>query len=284
MARLLAWLALAAYVTATNHGEGSGEGGNGLPFSLPPAGDKGPEGGNEVHGIDINKLTGGYGGHAIIIIWTNNGGGDKNTVWNEAPLEEGQVHQVTVGGPAGLVYSPEQLHAKPGDKIEFTFLAQNHTVTQSTFAEPCKKMEGGFNTGFIPNPNGTVTPPPKAMFQVTTEEPVWMYCGQKPHCSKGMVFSLNPTAEKTHEKFKETAINGAAPPPAGGAPPPPSPPAYSAAPPSPSVVSGHGTVGGDGACSCSCLCGSGSFPGVGIGGWGGSIPAPPAPMRRRSHF
>jgi hypothetical protein len=52
--------------------------------------------------------------------------------------------------------------------IEFTFMSQNHTVTQSTFAAPCKKMEGGFNSGFMANPNNTVSPPPKAMFQVTS--------------------------------------------------------------------------------------------------------------------
>jgi hypothetical protein len=32
------------------------------------------------------------------------------------------------------------------------------------------------------------------------------FCGQKGHCGKGMTFSINPTANKTQEMFKQMAI------------------------------------------------------------------------------
>lgn len=37
--------------------------------------------------------------------------------------------------------------------VQFVFLAKNHTVTQSSFANPCVKMEGGMDSGFMPNPD-----------------------------------------------------------------------------------------------------------------------------------
>jgi plastocyanin len=80
--------------------------------------------------------------------------------------------QVTVGGDAGLVYSPPTLNANVGDMVEFTFMSMNHTVTQSTFPLPCVKMQGGVDSGFMPNPNNTVSPPPSMMFQVTTTDPI----------------------------------------------------------------------------------------------------------------
>jgi len=31
--------------------------------------------------------------------------------------------------------------------------------------------------------------------------PLWFYCKQGKHCQNGMVFAINPTAEKTFDKF-----------------------------------------------------------------------------------
>jgi plastocyanin len=53
-----------------------------------------------------------------------------------------------------LGYTPESITAAVGDTVEFMFMQKNHTATQSTFAQPCKKMEGGMDSGFMPNPEG----------------------------------------------------------------------------------------------------------------------------------
>lgn len=61
--------------------------------------------------------------------------------------------------------------AAPGDMVEFTFMSQNHTLTQSTFPKPCVKMQGGADSGFLSNPNNTISPPPTFMFQVKDTKP-----------------------------------------------------------------------------------------------------------------
>jgi len=208
------------------------------------------------------------------------------------------THSVTVGGPQGLAFNPPQLSAAIGDTVIFSFLSQNHTATQSAFDTPCAPLEGGMDSGFQANPNNTVNPPPQVAMQVMVDTPLWFYCRQANHCGKGMVFSINPTAEKTHAMFQALAIqqkgNGA-----GGAitgnVPAPAPDANagasgSAAAPSlatptgaapavnTGVVSGVGQVGADGSCVCAVQCSFDGFPNVAVqgrdsfGGYGGGVP------------
>ncbi|OAA48318.1 Cupredoxin [Beauveria brongniartii RCEF 3172] len=118
----------------------------------------------------------------------------------------GASHTVKVGGPGGLVFEPDQLNIPVGDSVIFEFLSQNHTVTQSPFDTPCKALEGGMDSGFLANPNNTVNPPPQVAMQVMATTPLWFYCKQKGHCGKGMVFSINPTANKTQAIFQSMAI------------------------------------------------------------------------------
>ena len=49
--------------------------------------------------------------------------------------------------------------------VEFRFLAKNHSVTQSTFATPCVKKQGGADSDFKPNANNS----PNVSFQVPVE-------------------------------------------------------------------------------------------------------------------
>ncbi|KAM0235974.1 hypothetical protein ACHAPO_005196 [Fusarium lateritium] len=249
----------------------------------------------------------------IIIIWQNPGAGAETTTVaekvtvTETVTKGGEVatqpaaaasHTVTVGGPGGLVYQPEELHDIPiGDTIVFEFLSQNHTVSQSGFTTPCDLMDAGMDSGFMANPNNTVSPPPQVAMQVMVDTPLWFYCKQGNHCGQGMVFSVNPTLEKTHAKFKEMAIQQkgdgklapiqggepappaeskpaeAAPPATPPAAPPAAPPAEAApAPPAATgVVPGKGTVAPDGSCVCHVSCAAGAFPAAaqGINSFGG---------------
>lgn len=61
---------------------------------------------------------------------------------------------MATGMAAVLGYSPEAITANVGDVVLFQFMQKNHTVTQSTFDAPCNKMEGGMDSGFMPNPEG----------------------------------------------------------------------------------------------------------------------------------
>jgi plastocyanin len=73
---------------------------------------------------------------------------------NSQQVTVGGLKAVSTGMAPSLAYSPEAITAAVGDVVEFVFMQKNHTVTQSTFAAPCNKMDGGMDSGFMPNPDG----------------------------------------------------------------------------------------------------------------------------------
>ncbi|KZV75747.1 Cupredoxin [Peniophora sp. CONT] len=122
-------------------------------------------------------------------------------------LAQTQDHQVMVG-QTGLTFSPSSVTAAAGDTVTFVFFPKNHTVTQSTFAAPCTKMDGGIASGFQPV-TADQTSVPAMTITVNDTTPLWFFCGQKTpvsHCGMGMVFAVNPTAEKSFATF-QTAAN-----------------------------------------------------------------------------
>lgn len=162
-------------------------------------------------------------------------------------------------------------------------MSQNHTVTQSAFDKPCVKLASGSNSGFMPNPNNTIVPAPQMAMQVTVDTPIWLYCAQKGHCGKGMVMSINPTANKTQAMFQSMAIaqngtgttagivGGSTSAPANVAVSGTATGASASATATSNVVPGTGVINGQGACDCSCLCGVAAFPNAvqGVGAFGG---------------
>ncbi|CUS14645.1 unnamed protein product [Tuber aestivum] len=208
------------------------------------------------------------------------------------------THTVTVGGMAGLIYNPSQVMAQVNDVVNFVFMSQNHTVTQSSFDKPCNKLSpDAFDSNFMPNPNNTMNPAPTFKYTVTAKEPTWWYCKQRTgnHCGMGMVFAINPTAEKSFEIFKANAIkiNGTAASTTGAAA------TGSAVSSTVTLIGGGGTTGAGAitsvnggavptgsaaapivtgwnqgasgaACNCACFCGVGAYPaGDGVGAYGG---------------
>jgi plastocyanin len=122
---------------------------------------------------------------------------------------EGVVHTVTVGGNGLLTYDPPFVQAAVRDTIQFVFAAKNHTVTQSSFGAPCRKLAAtsttgqvGFDSGFVPGAaDGSAT------FSVTVNDtaPIWVYCRQTGHCGQGMVFAVNPV-ENSNRSFEQFQI------------------------------------------------------------------------------
>lgn len=108
-----------------------------------------------------------------------------------APAAAAATHQVMVGGTAGLTYQPAQINAAVGDMVVFTFMNANHTVTQSTFEEPCVAMPGGMDSGFQANANNTVNPPPQVAMQVMVDTPL---CALK---------SLHPPATSRWHEYSD---------------------------------------------------------------------------------
>ncbi|KDQ12371.1 hypothetical protein BOTBODRAFT_34670 [Botryobasidium botryosum FD-172 SS1] len=116
---------------------------------------------------------------------------------NPTPAPQPVVHTVIVGGTGQLVYTPDRVVAQPRDIISFQFKSKNHTATQSTFANPCRKLEQtsttgqiGFDSGFMPSTD-TTSPLPSFNITVNDTAPIWVYCRQAGHCGQGMVFAVN---------------------------------------------------------------------------------------------
>ncbi|KAF9003000.1 hypothetical protein BDQ17DRAFT_1356445 [Cyathus striatus] len=115
-------------------------------------------------------------------------------------------------------FIPPQLNATNGTTVTFQFTGApgNHSVTQSTFTDPCDPMAGGFDSGWvlIPEANslsGVTTP----TFNITITDdtkPIWFFCKQlvpSPHCPVGMIGAINaPTSgQNTFQAFEQNAQN-----------------------------------------------------------------------------
>ncbi len=83
-----------------------------------------------------------------------------------AAAQSMMMHTVVVGGSAGnLTFTPEGdcaymrfpyllfflirklQSAAVGDQVIFQFQQKNHTASQSSFAAPCSRKDGGFSSG-----------------------------------------------------------------------------------------------------------------------------------------
>ncbi|KAG9125821.1 hypothetical protein FRC07_006049 [Ceratobasidium sp. 392] len=123
-----------------------------------------------------------------------------------------KYHKVTVGAWGKLLYDPQYVHAKPGDTVVFEFHPKNHTVTESSFDNPCQGLVNasgdrvGFRTGFVPVPPEQNSHFPTREYKVPDDKPHWFYCGQTGHCPAGMVFAVNPPKHgNTFHKFQAKA-------------------------------------------------------------------------------
>lgn len=127
-----------------------------------------------------------------------------------------KVIDIQVGGDGGaLVFSPEAVFADPGDQVVYHFNPKNHTVTQSSFAGPCTRKDGGFDSGFRPvGADIAVADRPTYTVLVNDTQPIWVFCGQasntpNSHCGAGMVHAINCGADgapNSFTNFKKSAL------------------------------------------------------------------------------
>lgn len=121
-------------------------------------------------------------------------------------------HTVTVGLDNKNIFEPTSLtNVAVGDFVAFKFVTKNHTVTQSSFTEPCVAKAGGVNSGFVPVPASSTNFPEWTIQIDNVTAPLWFYCAQGAHCKAGMVFAVNPTPERTFAAFQATAQGTTAP-------------------------------------------------------------------------
>jgi len=126
-----------------------------------------------------------------------------------AALAQAATISVAVGN-GSLTFSPNDIKASVGDSIEFSFFPKNHSVTQSSFANPCHPLADGFFSTFVPTTaesNKTFT------ILVNDTKPIWIYCAQTTlsHCQSGMVAAINaPATGNTLAAFTALAKNATA--------------------------------------------------------------------------
>ncbi|KAF2278964.1 uncharacterized protein EI97DRAFT_351106, partial [Westerdykella ornata] len=112
---------------------------------------------------------------------------------------------VIVGAGGNLVFQPPSLAVPTGTLLRFSFLARNHSLTQSEFANPCL-YNGGFDSGFNQFNPTNISGEFVVEYEVTSPSPQWFFCAQtlpRSHCNAGMVFSLNPRG--AHYSFLQNA-------------------------------------------------------------------------------
>ncbi|KAB5583532.1 hypothetical protein GE09DRAFT_304573 [Coniochaeta sp. 2T2.1] len=123
------------------------------------------------------------------------------------------VHVVTVGANGTLTFVPDNLKPAVGDMVQFQFLAGNHTVTQSTFDNPCQPIGmhsnvTGFHSGFqdakAAMAKGVVD---TYSIMINDTKPIWVYCATGKHCVNGMamVINENSSSNKTLSAYKSLA-------------------------------------------------------------------------------
>jgi plastocyanin len=125
------------------------------------------------------------------------GGGSASTTTSAAaasttssPASADGVHIVEVGN-GGLTFSPSNLTAKVGEKVEFHFYPPTHSVAQASFASPCTPLAN--DTGFFSGGFKTASGVNSETFTITINDtkPIWYYCGFPTHCESGMVGVIN---------------------------------------------------------------------------------------------
>ncbi|CAK7242775.1 MAG: hypothetical protein STHCBS139747_004276 [Sporothrix thermara] len=119
------------------------------------------------------------------------------------------VTHTVVAGLGGLHFDPDNVVANVGDIVEWHYLPANHSVAQSSFAEPCKPLSSGdgFFSGFQPTASGQAPD----VFQIVIRDtnPIWYYCAQTKgnHCQAGMAGVINQNFESpnTLAAYKKAA-------------------------------------------------------------------------------
>ncbi|EJD03030.1 uncharacterized protein FOMMEDRAFT_20202 [Fomitiporia mediterranea MF3/22] len=100
------------------------------------------------------------------------------------------VFTVNVAQGGQLNFSPANVdNVQNGDVIQFVFDGPNHSVTQSTLAQPCTALQGGFSSGF-----STAAGEVWNLTISDASKPIWYFCAQSTplvHCEKGMVGAVN---------------------------------------------------------------------------------------------
>ncbi|KAF9064185.1 hypothetical protein BDP27DRAFT_1367415 [Rhodocollybia butyracea] len=113
---------------------------------------------------------------------------------------------VTVGDDSS--FDPPTVSAGMDDIIDFVFTGlKQHSVTESTLANPCQPREGGFNSGLTSLSNSTdSSDAPVWKLRITNASiPIYFFCTHSTHCNAGMVGAINPPSQEMYSSLVSVA-------------------------------------------------------------------------------
>lgn len=116
------------------------------------------------------------------------------------------THTVIVGSK-GPFYNPAVIYAQQNETIVFEFAGDFHSVTQSSFDDPCTPLPGGFDSG-IAGAGATAPIPSWALVITNASAPIWFFCTvvqPSSFCHLGMVGVINPYNTSMYNKFAALA-------------------------------------------------------------------------------
>ncbi|KAJ7470528.1 Cupredoxin [Mycena latifolia] len=125
-----------------------------------------------------------------------------------APADTDGHKNVNVA-PGSFTFSPANITAPNGTSVTFWFPNNgvDHSVTQSSFANPCTYLaasannSAGFDSGLTNSKQFTI---------IITDDtkPIWFHCKQVTHCGMGMVGSINAneSSANTFAAFQAAAV------------------------------------------------------------------------------
>jgi len=121
-----------------------------------------------------------------------------------------QTISAAVASFTDLTFTPNFVVAAPGSVVEFHFGANNHSIAESSFAEPCSPLNSSsIFAGFNFVTTAGVEAPSVFQIQINDTTPIWFYCPQVspiPHCPAGMAGVINPPKGKTAAQFVTAAM------------------------------------------------------------------------------
>ncbi|KAF4623664.1 hypothetical protein D9613_002321 [Agrocybe pediades] len=127
-----------------------------------------------------------------------------------ATLGEAATTHIIQVGKEGSFFDPPTLSAGLNDTVTFVFSGLVHTVTQTSLANPCVRLPGGFNSGV----GGTMFTNNSGQFQTwdllitNVSAPIWFFCEistPTSHCESGMVGVINPPSIDIYNTWRQSA-------------------------------------------------------------------------------
>jgi len=96
----------------------------------------------------------------------------------------------------------------PGNNIVFQFYPGHHSVTQSSFSDPCHPLSANsIYSGFVDSSDGPAAQ--DFTVPITSTDPIYIYCGYRSHCQSGMVMAINPPSSGNTLNAYRSAAAGA---------------------------------------------------------------------------